>query len=385
MIKYSPVALAATTIFAASFPAQAQKPKTTTTTTASDKTIVKPIIKASDPMVGSVNGKKILWSQLLAQMQLDTPQLIQSGAAQVIGTKVAQKMFAGKKEASVTVTKEEVLKMLRENPPPPVQAALVRMLTAEVVEQEAAKQSIKPTSAEMKVYLSRLLLAQRQAGNIPMEQSDAQYLAIHGLKQDRLLVVLRPQYMISELVGKQMVKELGHPMGDQDFVEARHILVTVPEQPGASTEEAKKADAAALAKIQGIAADIKSKKLTFEEAAKQSDDPGSKEKGGQLGAFTRGKMLPEFEKAAFATKPGELSEPVRSQFGYHIIEVTKAGKDVPADARTRAMEDVRGPRSQEYLAGLMARYKVENKLQQAQPMGGMQMPGGGGRPMPQPR
>ena len=385
MIKYSPVALAATTIFAASFPAQAQKPKTTTTTTASDKTIVKPIIKASDPMVGSVNGKKILWSQLLAQMQLDTPQLIQSGAAQVIGTKVAQKMFAGKKEASVTVTKEEVLKMLRENPPSPVQQALTRMLTAEVVEQEAAKQSIKPTSAEMKVYLSRLLLAQRQAGNIPMEQSDAQYLAIHGLKQDRLLVVLRPQYMISELVGKQMVKELGHPMGDQDFVEARHILVTVPEQPGASTDDAKKADAAALAKIQGIAADIKSKKLTFEEAAKQSDDPGSKEKGGQLGAFTRGKMLPEFEKAAFATKPGELSEPVRSQFGYHIIEVTKAGKDVPADARTRAMEDVRGPRSQEYLAGLMARYKVENKLQQAQPMGGMQMPGGGGRPMPQPR
>lgn len=385
MIKYSPVALAATTIFAASFPAQAQKPKTTTTTTAPDKTVVKPIIKADDPMVGSVNGKKILWSQLIGQLQMDAPQLIQNSAAQVIGAKAAERMFAGKKEASVTLTKEEVLKMLRETPPQPIQQTLVRMLTSEVVEQEAAKQGIKPTQAEMKAYLSRLLLAQRQAGNIPMEQSDAQYLSIHGLKQARLLVVLRPQYMISELVGKQMVKDLGHPMGDQDFVEARHILVTVPESTSANPEDAKKADAAALAKIQGIAADIKSKKITFAEAAKQSDDPGSKEKGGQLGAFTHGKMLPEFEKAAFALKPGELSEPVRSQFGYHIIEVTKSGKDIPADAKTRATEEVRGPKSQEYLTGLMARYKVVNKLQQAQPMGGMQMPGGGGRPMPQPR
>ncbi len=62
----------------------------------------------------------------------------------------------------------------------------------------------------------------------------------------------------------------------------------------------------------------------MEELAKEySTDPGSKDKGGNLGFFGRGKMVPEFDKAAFSQKIGEVSEPIKTEHGYHIIVVNE--------------------------------------------------------------
>ncbi|KIL30595.1 peptidylprolyl isomerase [Bacillus subtilis] len=61
----------------------------------------------------------------------------------------------------------------------------------------------------------------------------------------------------------------------------------------------------------------------FAKLAKEySKDPGSKDKGGNLGYFTKGKMVPEFDKVVFTMDVGKISEPVKTQFGYHIIKVT---------------------------------------------------------------
>ncbi len=87
-----------------------------------------------------------------------------------------------------------------------------------------------------------------------------------------------------------------------DTINAKHILVS-------DENEANK-----------IYEEIKNGK-SFEEAAGEFSQCPSKDKGGDLGQFGRGQMVPEFEQAAFELNIGELSEPVKTQFGYHIIKV----------------------------------------------------------------
>ncbi len=108
----------------------------------------------------------------------------------------------------------------------------------------------------------------------------------------------------------------------KEQVRAQHILIRVnPQDP--------KSDAVALAKAKKIRAEAL--KGNFGAlAAKNSDDPGSKNKKGELGFFSRGQMVPEFEKVAFSLKPGEISEPVKTQFGYHIIKVEEKKPAVEA-------------------------------------------------------
>lgn len=99
----------------------------------------------------------------------------------------------------------------------------------------------------------------------------------------------------------------------EEQVRAQHILIKV---------DSKKPDAekAALNKIKELYE--KAKTADFATLAKQnSEDTGSKDKGGDLGYFSRGKMLPEFEKVAFDAVVGKVTEPVKSMFGYHLIKV----------------------------------------------------------------
>jgi len=98
----------------------------------------------------------------------------------------------------------------------------------------------------------------------------------------------------------------------QEEVEARHILV--------ETEDKAKEVVEKIGKGEDFG------KL----AADYSTDPGSKADGGKLGYFSRGQMVKEFDEAAFALKPGEVSPPVRSQFGWHIIKVeNRRSKEPP--------------------------------------------------------
>lgn len=101
----------------------------------------------------------------------------------------------------------------------------------------------------------------------------------------------------------------------EEQARARHVLIRVP--PGASEEERTDAriHADGVAKIARAGGDFAAL------AAKHSEDPGSKDKGGDLGWFGRGRMVKEFEDAVFSAKPGDIVGPVESQFGYHVIKV----------------------------------------------------------------
>lgn len=113
-----------------------------------------------------------------------------------------------------------------------------------------------------------------------------------------------------------------------------HILVQLPES---APEEDQ---AAALAKIEAILERAGGDE-DFEKLAEElSDDVGSRAEGGETGFFPKGAMAPEFEEAAFALDVGEISEPVRTKFGYHLIKLkaVKPGGLRPFD---EAREDVR--------------------------------------------
>lgn len=97
-------------------------------------------------------------------------------------------------------------------------------------------------------------------------------------------------------------------------VKTRHILFTVPK--GADA----KADAAAKAKAQEVLQQIKAGGNFAELAKKNSDDPGSKDQGGELPLIPTSNLDPAYAHAAMALNPGQTSDLVRSQFGYHIIQ-----------------------------------------------------------------
>ncbi len=106
----------------------------------------------------------------------------------------------------------------------------------------------------------------------------------------------------------------GSEFNTEEQVHARHILVKFESPKPESVKAAEK-------KAEDLLAQLK-KGADFAKLAKEnSDDPGSKARGGELDAFPRGRMVPEFEKTAFSLKPKTLSGLVKTQYGFHIIEV----------------------------------------------------------------
>jgi peptidyl-prolyl cis-trans isomerase C len=130
----------------------------------------------------------------------------------------------------------------------------------------------------------------------------------------------------------------------EEEVSARHILVD---------DKVKADDLAAKLKSGG----------DFDALAKEhSKDPGSKDQGGSLGFFGRGQMVPQFEEAAFKLKKGEVSDPVQSQFGWHVIRVddTRTRQPPAFEAvKDRIVQSLIGQKAQAIATELRGKTKVE--------------------------
>jgi peptidyl-prolyl cis-trans isomerase C len=200
----------------------------------------------------------------------------------------------------------------------------------------------------------------------------AQNLTLDAVKKD-----VESQLLRQQLVQKEILDKVNVSAGDvqtfydknkdkyveEEQVRARHILFRVPP-------EASPADDA---KLKGKADDaLKRAKQgeDFATLATQLSDDGSKENGGDLGFFPHGRMVPAFEEVAFTLQPGQISEVVRTQFGYHIIKVEerKTGRALAFDeAKAQVKEDLTQQqtyeRYQQYMAGLRSKAKVEVLLQ----------------------
>ncbi|HZZ42280.1 MAG TPA: peptidylprolyl isomerase [Tepidisphaeraceae bacterium] len=211
-------------------------------------------------------------------------------------------------------------------------------------------------------------------------------------KFERQMVLMKDQLLASEVAAdeqKSVDDAAVHKYYDDhkdefEQVKARHILVRsgVPAstQPGAkmvSDDEAK-------AKAEAIRKRLVDGKEDFAKVAKaESDDKHSGEEGGSLGTFGHGQMVPEFEKAAFSLKPGEISPLVKTQFGYHIIQVEEK-KTQPFDEVKDELTQKLGPDKVEKLAAdLKKNTKVEMNDAYFGPPGATPpagFPGAGGPP-----
>ena len=154
-----------------------------------------------------------------------------------------------------------------------------------------------------------------------------------GMSEDQL----RSLYEVNILRQKLMNVITGDTPRSQDEVWARHILVAD--------------EATAIA--------VRNRLLNGEDfakvAAEVSTDTGSKDNGGDLGWFGKGQMVPEFEAAAFSLPIGQISQPIKSQYGYHIIQVL-AHNVVPLDAS--AYDQARQKAFSDWLTQARITYKV---------------------------
>jgi len=110
---------------------------------------------------------------------------------------------------------------------------------------------------------------------------------------------------------------------DYEQVTARHILIAFKGSPAAQAGKKELTEDEAKAKAEDLRKQLVAGADFAELAKKESDDISSGAQGGSLGSFGHGQMVPEFEKAAFDTKAGEISPVIKTQYGYHILKVEK--------------------------------------------------------------
>jgi foldase protein PrsA len=186
-------------------------------------------------------------------------------------------------------------------------AAVEQLIADKIVASEAKKEKVTITDKELNTEVDKL--KESYGGEEVFEQMlTSNNTTVDDLKEElksylTLRKLLVPQIEITDDELKTYFEENKESLGEAEQVKASHILV----EDEATAKEVKQ-------------------KLTdgadFAELAKEySTDEGTKENGGKLGFFARGTMVTEFEDAAFTLPVNEISDPVKTDYGYHIIKV----------------------------------------------------------------
>jgi len=263
----------------------------------SDQQLVR--LMSQDPSLASVRKPdgtidRSAYLQLLAANGL-TPQAFEAhySIAQVLGS------ISGSTIAPLSATGEALDAMFQQR-----EVQLQRFDTKDYLSK------VNPTDAELQAYYkdpknSALFQAPEQAG------IDYVVLDLDAISKG----ITIPEEELKAYYTANAETRFSTPAERR----ASHILIKADKS---ASPEVK---AKAKAKAEALLAEVKKNPGSFAELAKKnSDDPGSAEKGGDLDFFGRGAMVKPFEDAAFSLKPGEISGIIESDFGYHIIKVTDA-------------------------------------------------------------
>ncbi len=214
---------------------------------------------------------------------------------------------------------------------------LVEMGTGRVIErkllaQEATKRGIKPNDQRIEANLAQIV---KQAGG--REALDG-FLATGGTDYAALKQIVTESDLAQSLIETQIQPTINVTEDDitkfyndnpdmfktDEQVRARHILFKVPQDADEATAKAAR-DKAVEARKRALAGE------DFAKLAQELSEGPSASKGGDLGFFTHDQMVPAFADAAFALQPGQISDVVRTRFGFHVIKVEDRK---PAGTRT---------------------------------------------------
>jgi peptidyl-prolyl cis-trans isomerase C len=249
-----------------------------------------------------------------------------------------------------------------------LRAALNQLVEYTLLQQEAKNRKVTVSDAEVNERI------QAMQGQFPTEEAFKKALEARSMSIDRLRDDARVDMVISRLVEGEVAsaqapsdadcKEYYDKNPDRfklgEAVRASHILILADEK---ADEAAKKQ---ARAKIEAINKRVKAGE-DFAKLAQENSQDGSAAQGGDLDFFGRGRMVPPFEQAAFALKPGEVSDIVTTQFGYHIIKVTERrdSSTIPYDDRLqeRLKQILIEQRKQEKAASFVSSLKQKSKIE----------------------
>lgn len=145
---------------------------------------------------------------------------------------------------------------------------------------------------------------------------------------------------------------------EYEQVKARHILVAFKGSPAAQPEKPEITEEQAKAKAEDLRKQLTAGASFEELAKKESDDLGSGSRGGDLGSFGRGQMVPEFEKAVFEGKVGEVTPVIRTQYGYHIIKIDEHKTTPFEEVKANLEKDARQTKLQARLDEMKTAAKV---------------------------
>lgn len=269
-----------------------------------------------DRVVAVVGNRPILASQVEEEMfsreaqgaQLPTtPEGLQAVRRQVISSIIDEELLVqqAQRDTAITVTDEEIASGVEE------QVRKVRgNFSSEVDYKTELRKAGFQTPEEYRRWLSD---QQRRAAY--------QNRLIEKLRGEGRLKTVAP----TEKEMRQYFDEQKASLGTRPAtVSFRQIVISPKPSAEAKAKSKAQADSIVLELRRGA---------DFATAARRfSQDPGSKDQGGSLNWFRRGVMVPEFERVAFALKPGVVSDPVESSFGFHIIQVERAQ---PAEVQAR--------------------------------------------------
>jgi peptidyl-prolyl cis-trans isomerase C len=163
----------------------------------------------------------------------------------------------------------------------------------------------------------------------------------------------------SDLEAKDFYTKNPDRFKQDESVRASHILIRVDEKADAATKKKARAEIDAVLKQVKAGGD-------FAKLAQQHSQDSSAAQGGDLNFFAKGQMVPAFDKVAFELKPGQVSDVVTTQFGYHIIKVVdhKPGRVIPfeesaAQIKQFLTEQKKQQHSEAYIEGLKKKSKIE--------------------------